>query len=534
MNVQIKVVGQKLILPDNSYRYISGSRNFIYIVFNLDSDWNNMNVCAEFAQENNVYSYLLDNNNGIHFPSGIEPGVCRISLRGSKDGVTATTDSITLYVDQYSGSDGDVITTYFVDTSEGNVTEDDIPVGKIAFSKGVRIEGKHICNDGITLPEMSDAAYEDDVLLGKEYIDGDGVKRTGKFTIDEELTEQDALITQITDALRNKAANNDPVALPELGDTAAQPTDMAVGKVLYDDEGNPVAGALYENNYFTVTKDVECTPDSGDLLLRASGFYQKDKAIIEQDSMVVLYNIPTTNLGDAKPEDVTAGKTFTSSFGALLEGTHECDGGVELPDLGDTAAQASDIAYGKVLYDDKGNSVTGSLKENPEGSKIPSAFTAAEGDPGAKYFKLSGQYGNDANPDCILRQGATVSINNVYAPVFGTAAASDVVKGKTFTSVAGYLAEGELEEIVAGKPLGANEDVKVSRNSNGTIQILAKTNWGDIPGAIVRSGAYLRITAPESVFDGIFGGTDDVTIDGEALVFGENSTATIENETLIL
>lgn len=417
MNVQIKVVGQKLILPDNSYRYISGSRNFIYIVFNLDSDWNNMNVCAEFAQENNVYSYLLDNNNGIHFPSGIEPGVCRISLRGSKDGVTATTDSITLYVDQYSGSDGDVITTYFVDTSEGNVTEDDIPVGKIAFSKGVRIEGKHICNDGITLPEMSDAAYEDDVLLGKEYIDGDGVKRTGKFTIDEELTEQDALITQITDALRNKAANNDPVALPELGDTAAQPTDMAVGKVLYDDEGN---------------------------------------------------------------------------------------------------------------------SVTGSLKENPEGSKIPSAFTAAEGDPGAKYFKLSGQYGNDANPDCILRQGATVSINNVYAPVFGTAAASDVVKGKTFTSVAGYLAEGELEEIVAGKPLGANEDVKVSRNSNGTIQILAKTNWGDIPGAIVRSGAYLRITAPESVFDGIFGGTDDVTIDGEALVFGENSTATIENETLIL
>jgi hypothetical protein len=415
MNVQIKVVGQKLILPDNSYRYISGSRNFIYIVFNLDSDWNNMNVCAEFAQENNVYSYLLDNNNGIHFPSGIEPGVCKISLRGSKKGVTATTDSITLYVDQYSGSEGDVITTYFVDTSEGNVTEDDIPVGKIAFSKGVRIEGKHICNDGITLPEISDAAYEDDVFLGKEYIDGDGVKRTGKFTIDEELTEQDALITQITNALRNKAANNDPVALPELGDTAAQPSDIAYGKVLYDDEGNPVTGTL----------------------------------------------------GDFKPGD-----------------------------------------EGQYIF-----------RTNARVSGVTGLFVEAES-------SLS------ASP-IIHRPGSTATVQ-ISSAAFGTAARSQVMKGVTFTSEVGLLAEGELEEIEAGAAIGANEDVKVSRNSDGTIQILAKTNWGDSPGTIVRNGAYLRITAPESVFDGIFGGTDDVTIDGETLVFGENGTATIENETLIL
>lgn len=403
MKIVIDVINQKLKMESNSYRYISESRNFIYIIFNLDNDWDGMSVCADFTQGSNVYSHPLDNNNGVYFPSSIEPGICEISLIGSKDGVTATTDSITLYVDQYSGSDGDVITTYFVDTSEGNVTEDDIPVGNIAFSNGV------------TLPEMSNEAIEDEVFLGKEYIDGDGVKRTGKFTIDEELTEQDTLIAQITNALRNKAANNDPAALPELGDTAAQPSDIAYGKVLYDDEGNPVTGTL------------------GDLLPGAEGRY-----IFRANARV----------------------------------------------SGDT-----------------------------------SLFVEAE--------SLS-----HASP-VIHRPGSTATIL-ISSEAFGKAARSQVAKGATFTSEAGLLAEGELEEKDAGTIIGANEDVTVRRNSDGTIQILAKTNWGDSPGAIVRSGAYLRITAPASAFDGIFGGTDDVTIDGETLVLGANSTATIENETLIL
>ena len=62
---------------------------------------------------------------------------------------------------------------------------------------------------GVQLPELNNAATDSEVFLNKEYINADGQKRTGNFSIDSELTEQDSLIYQITEALKNKASGGD-------------------------------------------------------------------------------------------------------------------------------------------------------------------------------------------------------------------------------------------------------------------------------------------------------------------------------------
>ena len=60
---------------------------------------------------------------------------------------------------------------------------------------------------GVELPELNNQAEESEVFLGKEYIDSDGQKKTGKFTIDDELIEQDSLISQIRAGLNNKTSS---------------------------------------------------------------------------------------------------------------------------------------------------------------------------------------------------------------------------------------------------------------------------------------------------------------------------------------
>lgn len=61
---------------------------------------------------------------------------------------------------------------------------------------------------GIELPELSNPANADELFSGKQLIDGDGEVVTGTFTIDNELTTQDNLISQIQTALQGKAAGS--------------------------------------------------------------------------------------------------------------------------------------------------------------------------------------------------------------------------------------------------------------------------------------------------------------------------------------
>lgn len=144
------------------------------------------------------------------------------------------------------------------------------------------------------------------------------------------------------------------------------------------------------------------------------------------------------------------GGTTTTPLLANLPGVIDSiPQGVELPELGDTAAQPTDMRKGKTLYDDEGNPVTGTLTEIPEGTEIYSGMTAVEGTPGVRYFKVKGAYANANNTDVILRPGAIIGVSNVDAYKFGDARPEDVAKGKKFTSAAGLLAEGAMEAQAA-------------------------------------------------------------------------------------
>jgi hypothetical protein len=59
--------------------------------------------------------------------------------------------------------------------------------------------------NGVELPDLTEPATEDEVFLNQEYIDANGEKKSGTFTIDAEMSTQNNLINQIQTALANKA-----------------------------------------------------------------------------------------------------------------------------------------------------------------------------------------------------------------------------------------------------------------------------------------------------------------------------------------
>ena len=58
--------------------------------------------------------------------------------------------------------------------------------------------------DAIVLPTVTNAASPEDLLLGAEAIDADGNLIVGTFTLDEEISDQSELLSQIETELDNK------------------------------------------------------------------------------------------------------------------------------------------------------------------------------------------------------------------------------------------------------------------------------------------------------------------------------------------
>ena len=120
--------------------------------------------------------------------------------------------------------------------------------------------------------------------------------------------------------------------------------------------------------------------------------------------------------------------------------------GLELPELGDTAGKPTDMAADKVLYDDEGNPVTGTLPVAADGVAV---FSTADhevgGTKGDTTFNVAGVYPGISGDGVIVRPNARLGVRKVPTSLLGNATAADVVKGKTFTSAAGFLAEGTLE-----------------------------------------------------------------------------------------
>lgn len=154
--------------------------------------------------------------------------------------------------------------------------------------------------------------------------------------------------------------------------------------------------------------------------------------------------IPGSNFGDATPEDVISGKTFTSTEGLKVAGTHVCSGGV---DTSDATATASDIAENKTVYVN-GEKVTGNLPVYGGDTlhiESPIVDDSPTWDTNVSYFGSGEKSGLVAkftmSADRICRTGYEIK-TAIRGSLFGDATAADVAAGKTFTSASGLKLTG--------------------------------------------------------------------------------------------
>ncbi|MFR4254405.1 MAG: hypothetical protein ACLT2O_03240 [Dorea longicatena] len=114
-------------------------------------------------------------------------------------------------------------------------------------------------------------------------------------------------------------------------------------------------------------------------------------------------------------------------------------GGNTIVDISDSTVSASDMAEGVIAYEANGEKVTGNVH-------VESANTTFT-DGKAVYSSITEGIGvkRTYSEDTLIRSGVTI-FHNIDASNFGDALASDVAKGKTFTSVAGVKVVGTREE----------------------------------------------------------------------------------------
>lgn len=100
MDIEVSVVNQKLRIATNLNNLVSGSNEFIRFVFDLTDDWYGLSPFAQFHQGGIAYNRSLDENNSVYLPNEIGAGTCKLTLYGSSNGRTGTTNYVTLYIDE--------------------------------------------------------------------------------------------------------------------------------------------------------------------------------------------------------------------------------------------------------------------------------------------------------------------------------------------------------------------------------------------------------------------------------------------------
>ena len=314
----------------------------------------------------------------------------------------------------------------------------------------------------------------------------------------------------IADAIRDKTGGTDPLTLDQMAAEIASiqtgvelPTlenpgsasDLAQGKQLIGADGSVVEGNVTEH-----------TPTSGDLYksLEHSDWvssydpeesnyclYRKvtftNDAVVRQGSTTSQY-VWGSELGNATPDQVAKGATFTSASGLKLEGTHECEEGL---DTSDATATASDIVNRKSAYVN-GRKVTGEIQ------RLSSKGTGTD----ESLLKFSGGI-LSVNLPIDRRWYLEDSFRtDITASLLGKATPADVRQGVTFTSENGLKTDGTMPS----------------------------TSWlyfEDEPFALDYNGSSFGVESPKSALNFMLkeGGTASGYIEGDT--FGDATAADV-------
>ena len=100
MDILVNVSNQKLKIATNLKSLVAGTQEFVRFVFNLTGDWDNLMTFAQFRQDGVAYNQYLDDDKSAYLPAEIGTGTCTLMLYGSNENTIATTNYLTLSIDE--------------------------------------------------------------------------------------------------------------------------------------------------------------------------------------------------------------------------------------------------------------------------------------------------------------------------------------------------------------------------------------------------------------------------------------------------